>query len=46
MLTSSLLTLASSLRISAVEGPEGAPPEAMIVDEELAFLPPPRPEAR
>jgi heavy metal translocating P-type ATPase len=38
MLTSSLLTLASSLRISAVDGPAGAPPEAVIGDETPALL--------
>jgi P-type E1-E2 ATPase len=34
MLTSSLLTLASSLRINVIEGPEGSQPEAAILDEE------------
>lgn len=34
MLTSSLLTLASSLRINGIEGPEGSHPEASILDEE------------
>ncbi len=34
MLTSSLLTLASSLRINAIEGPEGSQPEAAILDEQ------------
>ena len=34
MLTSSLLTLASSLRINVVGGPEGSVPESTILDEE------------
>jgi P-type E1-E2 ATPase len=34
MLTSSLLTLASSLRINVIEGPEGSIPESTILDEE------------
>ena len=34
MLTSSLLTLASSLRINVIEGPEGSHPETAILDEE------------
>jgi heavy metal translocating P-type ATPase len=34
MLTSSLLTLASSLRINVIEGPEGSVPESTILDEE------------
>jgi P-type E1-E2 ATPase len=33
MLTSSLLTLASSLRVSSFSGPSGAPPEQALVDE-------------
>jgi heavy metal translocating P-type ATPase len=34
MLTSSLLTLASSLRINVIDGPEGSHPESAILDEE------------
>ena len=34
MLTSSLLTLASSLRINVISGPEGSHPESAILDEE------------
>lgn len=44
MLTSSLLTLASSLRINAVDGPEGSLPEAAILDEEPPRAPPVRAE--
>jgi heavy metal translocating P-type ATPase len=45
MLTSSLLTLASSLRINVIEGPEGSVPESTILDEELRPEAPRRAEA-
>jgi heavy metal translocating P-type ATPase len=45
MLTSSLLTLASSLRVNAVDGPEGSVPESTILDEAPGAAPPQSAEA-